>query len=415
MNNKKITAKMISRMSKQSLKSSRMRNIFVMITIVLASALLTTILMFAVGQNQQVKNDLSHRQQVGYYNLTNEQVEMLKADDRIAYQIQVKTGVLSPMDGFDVMPYYVSELSDKIQIGELLEGKLPGKENEIAAQAAMLKKMGVNPKVGSTVTFTFYDDSTETFTVSGILNGSDMAKQFSVFFSETYARNGSQLKDMPYEVYAKLYGATTMYPEDCKEVMYLIGSDAGIERKYVSPSKAFIESLSVDTQFVMLYGIVGAVILLACILVIYGVFYLSVIGRIHQFGQLRTIGMTKKQMKKLVSREGVALYLRSAPIGILIGGIAGYFIIPNGFNILNTLLIIALVFVVIYIITMISVRKPARLAATVSPMEALRYVPQDGMKKAANKKLCRKLSPMGLGMMNFSKNRKKATITANNK
>ncbi|MDO4455038.1 MAG: ABC transporter permease [Eubacteriales bacterium] len=161
----------------------------------------------------------------------------------------------------------------------------------------------------------------------------------------------------------------------------------------------------------MLYGIVGAVILLACILVIYGVFYLSVIGRIHQFGQLRTIGMTKKQMKKLVSREGVALYLRSAPIGILIGGIAGYFIIPNGFNILNTLLIIALVFVVIYIITMISVRKPARLAATVSPMEALRYVPQDGMKKAANKKLCRKLSPMGLGMMNFSKNRKKATIT----
>ena len=26
------------------------------------------------------------------YNLTNEQVEMLKADDRIAYQIQAKTG-----------------------------------------------------------------------------------------------------------------------------------------------------------------------------------------------------------------------------------------------------------------------------------------------------------------------------------
>ena len=39
MNNRKITAKMISLMSKQSLKSSRMRNIFVMITIVLAAAL----------------------------------------------------------------------------------------------------------------------------------------------------------------------------------------------------------------------------------------------------------------------------------------------------------------------------------------------------------------------------------------
>ena len=411
MNNKKITAKMISLMSKQSLKSSRMRNLFVMITIVLASALLTTILMFAMRQKQQVKNNLSHRQQVGYYNLTNEQVEMLKADDRIAYQIQAKTGILSQMDGFDVMPYYVSELSDKIQIGELREGKLPEKEDEVAAQAAMLKKMGVEPGVGSSVTFTFYDGSTETFRVSGILNGSDTVKQFSVFFSENYAQNGSQLKDMPYEVYAKLYGATTMHPEDCKEAMYLIGSDAGIERKYVSPSKSFIESLSVDTQSVMVYGMVGAVILLACILVIYGVFYLSVIGRIHQFGQLCTIGMTKKQMKRFVSREGGVLYLRSAPIGILIGGIAGYFIIPDGFNIVNTLLIIALVFSVIYVITMISVRKPARLAAAVSPMEALRYVPQDGMKKGANKKLCRKLSPVGLGMMNFSKNRKKATVT----
>lgn len=297
MNNKKITAKMISRMSKQSLKSSRMRNIFAMITIVLTSALLTAILMFAMGQNQQVKNDLSHRQQVGYYNLTNEKVEILKADDRIAYQIQVKTGVLSSMDGFDVMPYYVSELSDKIQTGELLEGKLP-----------------------------------ETFAVSGILNGSDKAKQFSVFFSQIYAENGGQLKDMPYEIYAKLYGATKMYPEDCKEAMYLIGSDAGIERKYISPSKSFIESLSVDTQSVLLYGMVRAVILLACVLVIYGVFYLSVIGRIHQFGQLRTIGMTKKQMKKFVSREDSVLYLRSAPIGILIGGITGYFIIPKRMN-----------------------------------------------------------------------------------
>ena len=152
-------------------------------------------------------------------------------------------------------------------------------------------------------------------------------------------------------------------------------------------------------------------ILLACILVIYGVFYLSVIGKIHQFGQLRTIGMTKKQMKKLVSKEGRRLFLYASPIGILIGGIAGYFIIPSGFSIINTLLIAVCVFIVVYIITMISVHKPAKLAAAVSPMEALRYVPQDDMKKTANKKMCRSLTPLGLGVMNFSKNKKKAVIT----
>lgn len=411
MSSKKISSKMIAQMSRQSLKSSRMRNIFVMITIVLASALLMAILMYAVGQREDNARQLSHAQEVGYYNLSDSQVEALKADERIAYQIQVKTGTPSEMDGFEIIPYYVSELSDKIQIGELESGTLPEKENEIAVQGAMLEKMGVAPGAGSEVTLNFYDGSTETFTVTGILKGGETAKQFAVFFSKDYADNGSQLKDSPYEVYAKLYGATTMHPEDCKEAMYLIGSDAGIERKYVSPSKAFLDSLSVDTQDVLTYGLIGIVILLACILVIYGVFYLSVIGKIHQFGQLRTIGMTKKQMKKLVSKEGRRLFLYASPIGILIGGIAGYFIIPSGFSIINTLLMAVCVFIVVYIITMISVHKPAKLAAAVSPMEALRYVPQDDMKKTANKKMCRSLTPLGLGVMNFSKNKKKAVIT----
>lgn len=411
MSSKKISSKMIAQMSKQSLKSSRMRNIFVMITIVLASALLMAILMYAVGQREDNARQLSHAQEVGYYNLSDSQVEALKADERIAYQIQVKTGTPSEMDGFEIISYYVSELSDKIQIGELESGTLPEKENEIAVQGAMLEKMGVAPGAGSEVTLNFYDGSTETFTVTGILKGGETAKQFAVFFSKDYADNGSQLKDSPYEVYAKLYGATTMHPEDCKEAMYLIGSDAGIERKYVSPSKAFLDSLSVDTQDVLTYGLIGIVILLACILVIYGVFYLSVIGKIHQFGQLRTIGMTKKQMKKLVSKEGRRLFLYASPIGILIGGIAGYFIIPSGFSIINTLLMAVCVFIVVYIITMISVHKPAKLAAAVSPMEALRYVPQDDMKKTANKKMCRSLTPLGLGVMNFSKNKKKAVIT----
>lgn len=402
---------MIAQMSRQSLKSSRMRNIFVMITIVLASALLMAILMYAVGQREDNARQLSHAQEVGYYNLSDSQAEALKADERIAYQIQVKTGTPSEMGGFEVIPYYVSELSDKIQIGELESGILPEKENEIAVQDAMLEKMGITPSAGSEVTLSFYDGNTETFMVTGIMKGGENSKQFAAFFSQSYAENGSQLKDVPYEVYAKLYGAATMRSDDCKEAMYLIGSDAGIERKYISPSKAFLDSLSVDTQDVLTYGLIGIVILLACILVIYGVFYLSVIGKIHQFGQLRTIGMTKKQMKKLVSKEGRRLFLYASPIGILIGGIAGYFIIPSGFNIINTLLIAVCVFVIVYIITMISVYKPARLAAAVSPMEAMRYVAQDEMKQTANKKMCRSLTPLGLGVMNFSKNKKKAAVT----
>lgn len=398
-------------MSKKSLRTGRMRNIFVSITIVLAAALLTAILMFVQGQRTETARQLTHAQQAGYYELTDEQVQTLASDERIAYQIRVKTGVLSDMDGFSVMPYYVSELSDEIRVGELEEGAMPEKENEVAVQGAMLERMGIEPEVGSSVTFAFYDGNEETFTVSGILAGGEGAKQFSVFFSEAYAENGSQLKDMPYEVYVKIYGAASMYPDELREVIYLIGSDAGIEREYVNPSKAYLDSLSVDSQQIILCVLVGGVILLACVLVIYGVFYLSVIGRIHQFGQLRTIGMTKKQLKKFVSREGRLLFLRSVPIGIIIGGVAGYFMKPQGFSILNTLIIAAAVFVIIYVITMLSVHKPAKIAGNVSPMEALRYVPQDGMKQTSGRKQCRNLTPAGLGIMNFSRNRKKTAIT----
>lgn len=411
MNRRKITDHMISLMARQSLSASRMRNLFVMITIVLASSLVTAILMFAAGQDQRIKKALSRQHQVAYYNLTAEQAAVLTEDPRIAVSVQTKTGVPSKMDGFDLMPYYVSALSEQIQIGTLERGRLPEAENEIAAPVSLLKKMGAEPEVGSRVTFTFYDGQTETFVVSGILKDSREAKSFSVFFSRQYAESGSQLKDLSYEVYARLSQAESLSAEECRQLMLSIGSDAGIERKYTSPSKAFLDSRSVDTQSALVYGLIGLVILLACILVIYGVFYLSVLGRIHQFGQLRTIGMTKKQIRCFVSREGRRLYLRSAPIGMLLGIIAGAVMLPDGFSIVPTLWIVVLVAVAVYLITMLSVRKPARIAAAVSPMEALRYLPQDSLKRTASSKMCRRLTPLSLGIMNFSKNRKKAVIT----
>ena len=411
MSGRKVAARMISAMAKESLRASRMRNAFVAVTIALASSLLTVILLFALGQKALEREGLSHRQQVSYYELTPEQTELLKKDGRISYQIQVKSGILSETEGFGVVPRYVSGLSDEIQAGELESGRLPEAPEEIAVQGAMLERMGLPVATGGSVTLRFYDGSQETFTVSGILKGSGDEKQFNLFLSRSYAENGSQLKNVPYEVHARLRDAEGMSAGECREVMYAIGRDAGVERRYVMPSKAFLDSLSFNSQSVMIYALVGAVILLACILVIYGVFYLSVVGRIHQFGQLRTIGMTRRQIKSFVSREGRVLFLRAAPVGTAVGGLAGYLILPEGFRLAHGAAAMALVLASVYLITMLSVRKPARLAAAVSPMEALRYVPQETMKKPGNRRQCRRLTPVGLGLMNFSRNRKKAAVT----
>ncbi len=113
----KVTGRMISDMARESLRASRMRNAFVAVTIALASALLTAIFLFALGQKELEREALSHRQQVSYYELVPEQLELLEGDGRIAYQIQVKSGILSETEGFGVVPRYVSGLSDEIQAG----------------------------------------------------------------------------------------------------------------------------------------------------------------------------------------------------------------------------------------------------------------------------------------------------------
>ena len=116
-------------------------------------------------------------------------------------------------------------------------------------------------------------------------------------------------------------------------------------------------------------------------------------------------------MKKFVAREGGILFLRSVPSGLITGCAAGYLMVPDGFQITHMLQTAALVFMVLYVITMISVHKPAQIAAAVSPVEALRYLPQDTMAQTENKKFCRSLTPAGLGIINFSKNRKKTAVT----
>ena len=320
---KKLERGMIARMAKASLRASRMRNGFVMLTIVLASALLMGILMFAVGQQEQTQRNLTHAQQVGYYNLTETQVEALQRDERIAYQIQVKTGVPTELDGFSVVPYYVSEMSDHIQVGTLTQGSLPQAANEVAVQGAMLERMGLPAALGTQVTFPFYDGNTETFTVTGLLAGGRMPASSPSSSPRPTPRQATSWRGSPMRSMPSSTGATTMNQWDCQEAMFLIGGDAGVERQFVNPSRAFLDSLSVDSQQVLLYGLVGAVILLAAVLVIYGVFYLSVIGRVHQFGQPRTIGMTKKQMRKLVSREGRMLFSAGRSLGIVIGGVVG--------------------------------------------------------------------------------------------
>ncbi len=98
----KIQKQTISLMAKQSLKSGKIHNIFVMITIILSTSLLSVILLFGSADNTVIKKQLSHIQQAGYYNLTKQQLLSLKSSENIAYSVTVKTGTISQQENFDI-------------------------------------------------------------------------------------------------------------------------------------------------------------------------------------------------------------------------------------------------------------------------------------------------------------------------
>lgn len=75
-------------------------------------------------------------------------------------------------------------------------------------------------------------------------------------------------------------------------------------------------------------------------------------------------------MRRLVTREGIYLFAVSARWGVIIGSVIAYFLKPDGWSFLNTLLVALLVLVIDLITVLISVRKPASIAASISPIEA---------------------------------------------
>ena len=122
--------------------------------------------------------------------------------------------------------------------------------------------------------------------------------------------------------------------------------------------------------------------------------------------------MTKKQIKKMIWKESRKLSLLSIPAGCVLGCVLGYALVPKGWYWPNSIMCILGVTVITELAVMISINKPVKIAASVSPIEAIRITTTtDTAKEMTTKKLVRNLSPMNLAKLNFMRNRKKVVMT----
>ncbi len=143
---------------------------------------------------------------------------------------------------------------------------------------------------------------------------------------------------------------------------------------------------------------------------IYSIFYISVASNIRNYGQLRTIGTTKRQIKKMVYREGKLLAAAGISIGLIIGNVIGYFLIPEGWYWLTSLCVTIGCGLFAFTMVMLSIHTPVKKAASVSPMEALRYSDYKGKPKESSA-LYRKITPASLAKMNLSRQKTKSILT----
>ena len=189
---------------------------------------------------------------------------------------------------------------------------------------------------------------------------------------------------------------------------------------------AYQGSSLLENPFMLVSGIVGVLlIMMTGYLIIYNIFQISVIQDIQSYGQLKTLGTTRRQIKKLISKQVIRLSCIGIPIGLLIGFFIGRSLVPFLMNgtaytaaagikvSVNPLIFIGSA-IFAWITVYISVRKPAKIAGTVSPVEAIRYTENDASafkgKKAITKKSTHGAQIHRMALANLGRNKKRTIL-----
>lgn len=199
-----------------------------------------------------------------------------------------------------------------LAVSRLLEGKMPEAENEIVAEKWTLLNLGINPVIGTEVTFpanVFATGRTEekTYKITGVINDITLNK-LSGSMNLYTGLAGAQMDELVAEVKWK-------DGVNAAEEMQRAAEELNIPQKSISPNpwKENTTEL-VKTDFEM-----GLLLTLICFVIVWGIYRIALIKRESQYSILRAVGVTKEQVGKMIRAELLLLYLVSIPIGFLLG------------------------------------------------------------------------------------------------
>lgn len=382
--------KAVKRVEKGMMKANRIRNLFAVFAIVLTTFMITTV--FSLGINYMENMKLMQVRTAGTTanaslamptEKQEQQIKNLEYVKTVGTQYMVGSVAEKNDEGRDLsiaLSYYDPTEWEKHYKETIkdIEGKYPSDENEIMLSEDALSQLGMKePKLNMEIPLSYYDKNGQqekNFTLSGWFHsytGTGMG-----FVSEAYCKNAGYTMAED--------GVLSLSLNKMPDDFYRIQKDVELNENQSFGGAVSMKSSSgsvIAMVILLVFFIIGSGYLL-----IYNVLYISISKDTRFYGLMKTLGTTQKQIKSLVKNQAVKFACIGIPIGIVLATAVSFGIVPfvlnEGFEQGKSMMDAEVFFhPSIYILSIlfsavtvwIACNAPAKAAAKISPIEALKF------------------------------------------
>ncbi|MBO5282434.1 MAG: ABC transporter permease [Lachnospiraceae bacterium] len=427
----------IRTLTNRSFRNNRTRNAIAVFAVILTTAMFTSLFVLSRSMVQNLQD--MNFQQAGYDShlssgtLTDEEMEKLTAHEAVrdfGKSIVIGIAENEELTGRQVEIRYADENFAASVFSMPTVGALPVGEKEIALDGITLDKMGLPHELGQEITLTWRKDltseeyTTSSFVLSGYWDGNSAAMASMAWVSEAFVQTECAGVDQAAQIAnGQVFGTGMLHlnlysDKNLEQAAEQILMDTGLPEVSLSPNMAYDAAMNQNIiREVLPMAICMVLVFASGYLMIYNIFQISVASDIRFYGRLKTLGTTKKQLKKMIYGQANRLSLMGIPVGLLIGYLLGAVLVPvmitgaagEAKTAVNPYIFVGAALFA-YLTVWISCMKPAEIAGKVAPMEALRYTDTGTLSKRKWKKSTAGASIPRMALANLGRNRKR-TVT----